>query len=339
VIIAAAVSGKRVAELHLMTIETLPRAAIKPRHQILAVLLLLVGTGNCYLYLGKPKRAAALAAYSILMVGAIWHGLGGWLAEPLFYLFFAAVSVAVLIAVVVDLVKTARRSQDYVLQWYNRWWVYGAVFLASAVYFNLPEILGNSLRNSVRSFTFPSGSMEPAIRVGDRGIADMRAYDRADPERGDVVVFRSPRGGLNSLWVKRIVALPGDTIQMRDGVTHVNGTPLPTAADGSTYSTVMGGDTSPTVFRVKRETLPGGRVIKILKSADNGPLDNTVLFKVPAGHYFMLGDNRDNSVDSRVPHNPRSSFGIGTIPRADVMGRLSWLFWSDDWSRVGERVK
>jgi signal peptidase I len=140
-----------------------------------------------------------------------------------------------------------------------------------------------------------------------------------EPERGDVAVFKLPTDNKTD-YIKRIIGLPGDRIQVRRGILHINGAPVIRKRISDFVETNQYGN----VVRVARfeETLPGGRKHEILEITDNGPLDNTDLYIVPAGHYFAMGDNRDNSQDSRV----RSA--VGFIPKANLVGRAEVLFYS-----------
>lgn len=184
-------------------------------------------------------------------------------------------------------------------------------------------------------FTIPSGSMMPTLLVGDYIFVNKFAYGfskyslpfsldlfegrvfKSEPTRGDVVVFRFPPNP-NIDYIKRLVGLPGDHIQVTDGVLLVNGKPVPKVADG-TFNSDYGKDPGQGI-PVFRETLDNGRTYDTLDESKFAPGDNTREFIVPADHYFMMGDNRDNSADSR--------FDVGFVPAENLVGRASVIFFS-----------
>ncbi|SDD29584.1 signal peptidase I [Kordiimonas lacus] len=154
---------------------------------------------------------------------------------------------------------------------------------------------------SFSHFHVPAGSMVPTLQVGDRFLSK-KHIDPGDIDHGDIVVFIAPHKG-SFTFVKRVIGLPGDTVQIKRGRLFINGTIAPRAfVQDLAYTDYQG-----TARRVKEyeETLPNGRVHRIYERHDNGPAmqDNTKLFVVPEGQYFMLGDNRDASADSRYMYD------------------------------------
>ncbi|MGB0719825.1 MAG: signal peptidase I, partial [Bdellovibrionales bacterium] len=145
-----------------------------------------------------------------------------------------------------------------------------------------------------------------------------RVWDK-EPKRGDVIVFKLPRDpGID--YIKRLIGLPGDTIQVINGRLHLNGVEVPRQDIGlKKVEALYRGDI---VMHEYIQTLPDGTKFHIYEESDQEPLDNTPIYEVPQGHYFMMGDNRDNSQDSRVPH------AVGFVPYENIVGRADFLFFS-----------
>jgi signal peptidase I len=143
------------------------------------------------------------------------------------------------------------------------------------------------------------------------------------PERGDVAVFKLPTDNSTD-YIKRVIGLPGDHIQMKNGILYINDQPCPRKRiDDYLYRE---GNGSVILLTQYIETLPNGRQHLIIKMGDNGPLDNTQVYNVPPGEYFMMGDNRDNSQDSRVLS------AVGYVPAENLVGRAEFIFFSIDGS-------
>jgi signal peptidase I len=184
-------------------------------------------------------------------------------------------------------------------------------------------------------FNIPSGSMKATLLVGDYLFASQYSYGYSRyslplslplfsgrifgsaPERGDVVVFRLPKDD-SKHFVKRVIGLPGDRIQMIDGLLHINGVAVKRERVGDFIDDEEGGEH----VRRWRETLPNGVAYETLDLADDGFLDNASEYLVPPGHYFMMGDNRDDSVDSRVLSE------VGYVPFENLVGKAQIIFFS-----------
>jgi signal peptidase I len=192
-------------------------------------------------------------------------------------------------------------------------------------------------------FYVPSGSMEPTLLIGDALLASKFPYGYGSaslpiqinlpetgrvfgepPKLGDVVVFRWP-GDRSQAWVKRVVGLPGDRVQMRQGQLFINDHAASLKADGIGEAEDDNGGVEPAYRYI--ETLPNGVSHAIFKLRDNGRLDNTPEVTVPPDHLFVMGDNRDNSADSRVP---LSQGGVGLLPMDNLVGRADAVVGSWD---------
>lgn len=213
----------------------------------------------------------------------------------------------------------------------------------------------------VAPFNIPSGSMLPTLYIGDYLLVAKWPYGYSRfsfplgfppikgrvpaglPKRGDVVVFRPPGGDAD--FIKRVIGLPGDTIEVRDGMLVLNGKPLPRQAlqpfampisanspckvvpPASPMVSSLGPGRTFCLYPAYRETLPGGPSYTVLDQVDNPRADDVPAVRVPAGQLFMMGDNRDDSLDSRFSI---AEGGIGFVPLENLVGRALFTFWSTD---------
>ena len=196
-------------------------------------------------------------------------------------------------------------------------------------------------------FNIPSGSMKATLLVGDYLFVSKYSYGFSHyslpfspPQRGDVVVFRLPRDDSTD-YIKRVIGLPGDRIQMIHGVLNINGEPVKRERIDDFVEAGEEGNAMP--IKRWRETLPNGVSYTTLDITDEGFYDNTSVYAVPPGDYFMMGDNRDNSQDSRTSQ-------VGYVPFENIVGRAEiiffsvhegergWAFWRWPWSVRWDRL-
>jgi signal peptidase I len=210
----------------------------------------------------------------------------------------------------------------------------------------------------IKPFRIPSESMLPNLLVGDYLFVSKYSYGysrysfpfalprfsgrifASDAKRGDVVVFRLPLNDTED-YIKRVIGLPGDTVQMIGGVVHINGDPVARQRIEDFMFRENGIDIR---ARRWRETLPNGIKHSTLDLVEGGPEDDTQLYRVPPGHYFMMGDNRDDSADSRMQSV------MGYVPFENLVGRAefiffsvrsgagAWEFWRWPWTLRGPRL-
>jgi signal peptidase I len=224
---------------------------------------------------------------------------------------------------------------------------------------NARKLRGSSLAENVRTigyallialfirallfqpFFIPSSSMESTLLIGDYLFVAKYSYGYSrhslpfsppifsgriagvQPERGDIAVFKQPIDNRTD-FIKRVIGLPGDTVQMKGGVLYLNDKAVPRVR----VDDFIQRDAAGNVHRIPqyRETLPNGVSYITLDRLRDSVWDNTGLYIVPAGHYFMMGDNRDNSSDSRVPD------AVGYVPFENLIGKAEIIFFSADGS-------
>ena len=205
----------------------------------------------------------------------------------------------------------------------------------------------------VAPFSIPSGSMLPTMAIGDYLFVSKWPYGYSRfsfpgqiptfsgrvlgnlPERGDVVIFKRP-DAQGADWVKRVIGLPGDTVAMRGGVLILNGRAIPKSSIGRVDIAVSPNSpcrpavsTPACPYPAYRETLPNGRSYLTIDQVAGGPGDDIAPVTIPAGRLFLMGDNRDDSLDSRFT---LEQGGVGLVPVDRLVGRAAFAFWSTDGS-------
>ena len=300
--------------------ETSKSGESNPRRPALAVLLSLAAAGVGHIYCGRPVKGFVLFFASfvfapVIVAVANLPASNAWLIMILGSL---GLMGAIYIYAMMDAFLLARKTgREYRLKDYNRWYVY---LLLIAVSVGFPSNLAASIRDDVlQAFRIPSKSMAPGVLPGDYVLANKAVYKTRSPERGDVVIFINPNERhLN--YVKRIAAMPGDTVEIRANVLLINDRPL----EGESI------DLPPLNFEPEPEQRAlletnGGVSYPILVSlSGNRDFPRTT---VPNGHCFVLGDNRSESLDSR---------NFGPVPLVDILGRLEYIYWPAlTWSRFG----
>ncbi|MCB1510622.1 MAG: signal peptidase I [Hyphomicrobiaceae bacterium] len=218
------------------------------------------------------------------------------------------------------------------------WWETGKIILQALVLAMFVRVF------FYQPFNIPSGSMKGTLLVGDYLFVSKLSYGysrysfpwglipfkgrffASEPKRGDVAVFKLPRDNSTD-YIKRVIGLPGDTVQMRGGVLFINGKEVPKRR----IEDFIGVSESGLRRRVPQyeETLPNGVKYRVLDEERGSPMDDTDVFKVPPRHFFMMGDNRDNSTDSRAQWN------VGFVPRDNMVGRADIIFFSAETEEGG----
>jgi signal peptidase I len=278
-----------------------------PRRPWIAFILSLLMPGLGQFYCGR--WLGAVSFYAPLLVLAFLHRWAVSLEWPTSTnLAIVCAAVALCLAAAMEAAVMAHRAAFQPIT-FNRW------------YFYLPAILWNAILipgiAALWSYHVPSQGMGPTIIHDDYILTASYGFPAGSPSRCDVAVFIHDQGGGRVAFIKRVVALEGDRVAYRDGRLVINGTivyreKIAETADGIVY----------------RETLPGGCSHLMQEENDTGPLDNMDTFVVPSDTAFVLGDNRDDSMDSRVT-------GFGPVPLAKFRGKVFMIYAAKDSARIG----
>ena len=265
---------------------------LKQRQPFLAGLLALLGPfGLGQIYNGEARKGLMFWLIGVFFLLSI-RLIGAMDSLPGFVVTFI-LGTGLFLFTLVDAVRTAKQKREITLKWYNRWYLYVIVILAVMLFrgdFIKSRIIG------YEAFKIPAGSMIPTLRVGDYILVTRTYYESNSPQRGEIVVFSRPEDPDTNL-VKRIIGLPGDVVELRGTQLFINSEPYPEAYARYVY---------------------GG-----IEQGSFGPVT------VPGGHLFLLGDNRDNSRDSRF-------WSVPFLPIDRLKGKVLYIYFSlDDLKRIG----
>lgn len=289
-------------------------------------LLNLLAPGLGLLRVGQPRRAFILygssAAAFALLILALWSmpNLSAW---PYAALVVGFVSVElVILGLALSWTWRMGRALPDQRPRSSRWY---SVLIAALAAFTISGAMTGITKTLYRNFYMPSEGMEPTLMKNDHFVASMRKP--MNLQRGELLLVKAASG----IYVKRLAALPGDRFSMSNGLVTVNGETAKFRPAGVVR--VSYPYTSVTEARLYREKLPDEVGEHSIQDLGESSEDNVAELLIPAGHVFVLGDNRDDSADSRVPRNMG---GLEMVPLADVIGRP--LFFSWPWQKFGNSL-
>lgn len=278
----------------------------KPRKPLVAGILSLIQPGLGQVYNGEIGKALLIYFVPALLIpGMIWCLHSEFIR--VFLVSYAVLGSAYYALVFIDSVKTARKlSSNYTLKKYNKLIAYIGISVLVVI---VSQSIGLAVKtNIIQAFRFPSGSMEPTLLIGDHILVDRRDAAK-NPKRGDLIVFQYPEDPAKD-FIKRVVAVGGDQVEIKDKVLYVNSNEVK----------------EPYVSHQEANMIP----------ASQNPRDNYGPQVIPKDSYFVLGDNRDKSYDSRF---------WGAVSKDKVKGTVKNLYWSWDkekfavrWNRIGMKV-
>jgi len=293
----------------------------RPRRRWLAAIASLYIPGLGQLYAGNQRGAGVWFATYLLGIAV----LTSTYIFPLGRAVFLAVIFLLLLWLWggVDAWWQAGRQRNYILRPYNRWWIYLSVIgIAGLGSFMLDG--PNIFNKTTRSFYVPAASMTPAVTTGDYILADAYPARLRQISRGDVILFNHA----GQVFIKRVAGVPGDQVSMTDDVLSINGDALRQQADVDLAETGLTRDDLKTASPY-REIWPDGRRVLLLRQNNDNPYRSFSSVTVPDDAFFVLGDSRDNSVDSRM---------FGLVLRDQVVGRASFIWWSPHPARIGRVI-
>lgn len=283
-----------------------------PRNPYVAFVLSLLLPGLGQVYNGQIKKAIIFLGLELVMHflfgitrGATsFYGLSSLLV----------VSIAFRIFIAIDAAKNAKRQADYILKPYNTWYYHLLIAIGVIVVLN---IYSTSRLLGIKTFKVSSGSNDPTVRYGDCVVADTKVYKNKEPEYGDIVTYQKQSG---EIYCFRVVGKPNDKLDIIDNIVSINGkqSSVRFIKDTISYETPVA---------EFEEILPNGRkhLIYKVKGRFVGEKSNLKGIVVPPNSFYLLGDSRDNAVDSR--------YG-GSIQKNKIIGQIIYSYWGETSKRI-----
>jgi len=272
----------------------------KKRIPLIAALLSLVTPGLGQLYNGQILKG--LFYFLVFFLGPIILVLAGLQSQFYGLVLILLLSIGLWLFIMGEAFFSARRKKEVVLKRYNKWYVYLPIILLMIGSLAIPKDFIVNIANETlrfRAYSMATGSMEPTLSIGDHIIADFIYFEKNELQGGDLVVLQYPKDP-TKLFVKRVIALEGEKIEIKNKQVYINDEAIP-----ESYKVHKGIDMDE-VWR-----------------------DNIEPVFVPSDHCFVLGDNRDNSMDSR---------NWGSVPIGSIKGKPLYIYWAKDKKRVGKKV-
>ena len=303
----------------------------KKRRPFLAAFLSVLVTGLGQLYNGQHKRAiayyAALNSAALLLMAILTSELVEAFTGLILSMVITLCIAGIFLTSNFDAYRRSCRFPAIFLTKFTQWYVYLAVLLI-VFGFNFTMDMEAERLTRTASYNLPSRSMHPNLLQGDYLIAKRSAYSDRLPTHGEIVLFKNPKDGKTDM-IRRVIALPGDQIELRKGRFYRNGEAVTRGQISRPpgYSTTDYGGKSATFYL---ETMSDEASYMIMEEIGEDWFNDIPVYDVPDDQFFVLGDNRDNSIDSHV---------FGFVPIKNLTDRPLYLYWSSDWSRIGMAVQ